>query len=181
MRKIVTTTGLAFIVIANACAQTAQIKIKARETEIPVKIVESFKKDYKGAESTEWAIVPAGLVGEEYVVSGYDNLNGEKPTSYEVTVKDGNVKSKAIYDKNGILKYSREVITNTSLPPEVRGAIAKKHPDFAILKDQEVIRQGKSNLIHYKVVIEKGSEKMMLAVDPSGKILKEINQNKKGK
>jgi len=181
MRKIVTTTGLAFTVIASACAQTAQIKIKARETEIPVKIVESFKKDYKGAESTEWAIVPAVLVGEEYVVSGYDNLNGEKPTSYEVSIKGANVNSKAIYDKYGILKYSREVITDAALPLTVRDAISKKYPGFAVLKDQEVIRQGKSNLIHYKVVIEKGSEKMMLAVDPSGKILKEINQNKKGK
>ena len=167
---------MAFTVIASAFAQTAQIKIKARETEIPVKIVESFKNDYRGAESTEWAIVPAALVGEEYVVSGYDNLNGEKPTSYEVTIKGANVKSKAIYDKNGILKYSKEVITNASLPPDVRGAIAKKYPDFAILKDQEVIRQGKSKLIHYKVVIEKGKEKITLAVDPSGKILREIKE-----
>jgi hypothetical protein len=179
MKKIFTTTALTFTVIASAVAQTAQIKIKAREAEIPVKIVESFKRDYKGVEHAEWAIVPAVLVGEEYVVSGYDNLNGEKPTSYEVSIKGANVKSRAIYDKNGILKYSREVITDTALPLAVRDAISKKYPGFAVLKDQEVVRQGKSKVIHYKVVTEKGTEKMTLAVDPSGKILKEIKQSRK--
>jgi hypothetical protein len=174
MKKIVTTVALAFTVIASPFAQDAQIKIKARESEIPVQIVESFKKDYKGAESTEWAIVPAVLVGKEYVVSGYDDLNGEKPTSYEVTVKGDNVKSRAVYDKNGILRYSREVITNTVLPAAVTTSVLKKYPGYTIVKDQEIIRQGKTKLSHYKVTIERGKQKRTLAVDPSGKILKEF-------
>lgn len=165
--------ALALTVIAGALAQSAQIKIKAKETEIPVAVIESFKKDYVGATEKEWAIVPATIIGEEYIVSGYNDLNGEKPTSYVVTMKGPNMKTEAIYDQNGKLKYSKEVIKDTVLPAAVRSAVVKKYPGFALLKDQEIIREGKSNFIHYRVIIEKGKEKIALAVDADGKILKE--------
>jgi len=181
MKRIITTSALALTVVAGAFSQSAQIKIKAREAEIPVDVVESFKKDYKGTDAVEWAIVPAVIVGEEYVVSGYDNLNGEKPTSYEVTLKGDDIRAKAVYDKNGVLRYSKEVITHTALPDAVRNAVFKKYPGYTILKDQEIINQGKFNLIHYRVVLEKGTEKVTLAVNDSGKILKEIKQSHKAK
>jgi hypothetical protein len=181
MKTIITITVMALTVITSAFAQSAQIKIKAKETEIPVQVVQSFKEAYKGAEGTEWAIVPALFVEEEYMVSGYDDLNGEKPTSYEVAIKGHNIKAKAVYDKNGTLRYSKEVLTNVALPTVVREAVTRKYPGYALLKDQEIIKQGKSDIIHYRVVVEKGKEKLALAVDASGKILREFNQNVKGK
>lgn len=164
---------MAFTVIASIHAQTAQVKIRVKEGEIPVSVIESFKKDFVGKQAEEWAIVPATIVGEEYVVSGYDNLNGEKPTSYTVTIKGSNVKGEAVYDQNGNLKFSKERIKETALPASVTNAVMKKYPGFLFLNDQETIKEGKSNFIHYRVVIEKGKEKMALAVDSSGKILKE--------
>lgn len=83
------------------------------------------------------------------------------------------MKGEAIYDQNGKLKYSKQVTTNTALPVAVRDAVTKKYPNFTLLKDQETIREGKTNFIHYRIIIEKGKEKKALAVDASGKILKE--------
>ena len=173
MKKVITLIALAFTVMAAAHAQNSEIRMKARETEIPVAIVEAFKTDYLGAKADEWAIVPAIIVGEEYIVSGYDNLNGEKPTSYVVRIKGEKIKGEAVYDQNGKLMYSKEVIKDTALPVAVRNAVWQKYPGYAIVKDQETIKEGKSNFIHYRVIIEKGKEKMALAVDASGKILKE--------
>lgn len=172
MKKIITSVAMAITVIATH-AQSAQVRIKVKEGEIPISVVESFKRDFNGEQFHEWAIVPAALVGEEYVVSGYDDLNGETPTSYAVVLKGTNMKGELVYDQNGKLKYSKETIKDTALPAPVRNAVVKKYPGFFFIKDQETIKEGKSTFIHYRVVIEKGKEKMALAVDATGKILKE--------
>ncbi|MBL0742715.1 hypothetical protein [Chryseolinea lacunae] len=172
MRNFIVTLAFAIAVSPNAEAQISQIKIKAREAEIPADIVQSFRKDYRDTKTSEWAIMPAALVGDEYGVTGYDTSNGSLPTVYEVSFH-GNPKGKAVYDQNGILKYSKETISNTSLPAATRNAVAKKYPDFVLIKDQETIRQGKSQIIHYRIVIEKAVERRVLAVDAAGKILRE--------
>lgn len=173
MKKLLTSVVMAFTVIATIQAQSAQVRIKVKEAEIPVSVVKSFKKDFNGGQAEEWDIVPAAIVGEEYIVSGYDNLKGEKPTSYNVVIKGPNMRGEALYDANGILKYSKETIKDVALPKVVRDAVLKQHPGYTLIKDQETIKEGKSNFIHYRVVIEKGKEKRALAVDASGKILKE--------
>lgn len=89
MKKIITTIAMAFTVMAIAHAQNVEIRIKTMEAEIPVVVFESYKKDFKGTTNEEWMIVPAALIGEEYVVTGFDNLNGAKPTLYTVTIKRG--------------------------------------------------------------------------------------------
>ena len=165
--------ALVITVIAGAWAQAAQIKIKAREAEIPVAVVESFKKDFASGQATEWAIVPATVVGEEYIVSGYDDLNGVKPTYYSVIMKGPNVKGEAVYDQHGKLKHSKEIIKDTALPAVVRNAVTKEYPGYMLLKDQEIIKEGKTKFVQYRVLIEKGKEKRALAVDANGKILKE--------
>jgi hypothetical protein len=173
MKRIIVTVALAITVIAGAWAQTAQIKIKAREAEIPVAVVESFKKDFATGHTTEWAIVPATVVGDEYIVSGYDDLNGEKPTYYSVLMKGPKIKGEAVYDQYGKLKHSKEVIKDTALPDAVRNSVMREYPGYAFLKDQEIIKEGKTKFVQYRVLIEKGKAKKALAVDANGKILKE--------
>ena len=164
---------MTFTIMTSIHAQNAQVKIKVKESEIPVSVIESFKKDFGGGHAEEWTIVPATIVGEEYVVSGYDNLDGEKPTSYAVIVRGTNTKAEAVYDQNGKLKYSKEVIKDTALPIAIRNAVTDKYPGFALISDQETIKEGRTNFIHYRVIIEKGKEKKALAVNASGKILRE--------
>jgi hypothetical protein len=173
MKKLLTSFAMAFTIMTTIHAQSAQVKIKVKEAEIPISVVESFKKDYRGGQAEEWAIVPAAIVGEEYVVSGYDNLDGEKPTSYAVTIRGTNMRTEALYDRNGKLKYSKEVIKDAALPVAIRNAVVAKYPGFALIKDQETIKEGRSNFIHYRVIIEKGKERKAIAVNAGGKILRE--------
>ncbi len=173
MKKLLTSVAMTLAIVTTIHAQSAQVKIKVKEAEIPVSVVESFKKDFAGGQAQEWDIVPAAIVGEEYVVTGYDNLDGEKPTSYAVILKGTNTRGEALYDKNGKLKYSKEVIKDTALPVAIRNAVMEKYPGFAFIKDQETIKEGRSNFIHYRVVISKDKEKKALAVNENGKILRE--------
>lgn len=172
MKQFIVTVAFAIAVSADAEAQISQIKIMAREAEIPVDIVQSFKKDYRGTTASEWAIMPATLVGEEYAVTGYDHLKGTA-TVYEVTLRGNTLKGKAVYDQDGVLKYSKQIITSAALPVAVRNAVTQKYPGFVLRSDQETIRRGKTQFIHYRIATEKANERRVLAVDASGKILRE--------
>jgi hypothetical protein len=78
-----------------------------------------------------------------------------------------------VYDQNGKLKYSKEVIKDTALPIAIRNAVTDKYPGFTLISDQETIKEGRSNFIHYRIIIEKGKEKKAVAVNANGKILRE--------
>jgi len=173
MKAIITSAVLLIMLTATATAQDTQTRIKIKQTDVPVSVVESFTKDFSDGIAEEWDIVPAVIVVEDYEVLGNDNSDGTKTTEYSVSIKGPKVKGEAIYDQDGKLKYSKEVIKNAALPAAVRNSIVNKYPGFSFMKDQETIKEGRSNFIHYRIVIEKGKEKVCLAVDASGKILKE--------
>jgi hypothetical protein len=173
MKKIAVITGLAFALTASVYGQDAQIRIKVKEAEIPAAVVQSFKKDFASGQAEEWTIVPAALVAEEYIISGYDNLNGEKPTSYEVRIKGPGIKGEAVYSQDGKLLYSKEVIKDTALPAQVVQAVVSKYPGYNLTRDEETIWQGKAHFIHYRVIIKKEKESWVLAVDANGKILRD--------
>lgn len=165
--------ALAFTVIAGAHSQTAEVRVKLKETDVPIAVLESFKKDFNGNVSRGWEIVPIDIIREEYVVTSFGDLNGEKPTEFAVKIKGPQVWGEAIYDADGLLKFSKTVIKDTALPPAVTKAVMKGFPGYSILKDQETIKQGKSDIIHYRVIVKKGKEKRAVSIDQSGKILHE--------
>jgi hypothetical protein len=172
MKTIISTVALTTI-FAGAFAQTAQLTIKAKESDIPVAVVESFKQDFKNTSASEWIVVPAKLVGQDYMVSGYNHLDGQAPESYSVTMKGPNINGEAMYNASGDLMYLKEHITNTMLPAAVTNSILAKYPGYSIMKDSETVKQGKDKLVHYKVTIHKGKETRVLAVEENGKILRE--------
>ncbi|HEX5168954.1 MAG TPA: hypothetical protein VFW11_07255 [Cyclobacteriaceae bacterium] len=173
MSGLLATMAITFGIL-SANAQSAQFKIKVKETEIPLAVIESFKKDYKGHVAGEWSIAPARIIGEEYVVADFDNPNGKKTTMYTVAIKGSLEKEEAVYDASGKLLYSKKIIRDETLPTAVRKTIVLKYPDYAIHKDSEIIKTGKSVVTHYRVVVEKGTDERAVAVNESGKIIKEI-------
>jgi hypothetical protein len=173
MKKTLFTVMAVAVMITGSFAQSAQMKIKAKETEIPVTVVQSFKKDFAGSMAEGWAVVPAKVVGEEYVVTGYDNLDGTTPDHYSVRMKGTNMKGEALYNKDGKLMYFKEKIKDTALPAAVTRAITEKYPGYTVAKDQETIKEGKTTLTQYCVLLEKGVEKKIIAIDPNGMVLKE--------
>ncbi len=173
MERTLITTAIALLIATGGYAQSAKIRIRVKENEVPAVVVESFKQNFKDGHSEGWAIVPVAVLNEEYIVSEQNNLIGEKPIFYVVKIKGQQMRGEAVYDQDGSLKYSKEVINDTALPEAVRDTIAKKYPGFTFLKDQETIKDGKHRFIHYRVIIDNGKEKIALAVNGSGKILRE--------
>lgn len=173
MKTIILAFALAIIISVSSFAQIARMTIKSKEADIPVTVVESFKKDFKDATASEWALVPPQFAGHEYVVSGYNHLEGVQPASYTVIMRGPEVNGQALYNKSGELVYLKEHIDNTALPPAVTNAVLAKYPGYGIVKDQEIIMQGKTTVIHYKVTIHKGNEDRVLAANQDGQILRE--------
>ena len=173
MKTIISTAALTMTIVAGAFAQTAQLTIKSKEADIPVAVVESFKQDFKSPTSSDWIIVPAKLAGDEYMVSSFNHLDGQAPRIYSVTMKGPTINGEAMYNASGDLMYFREHISNTQLPTAVTNAVLTKYPGYGFMKDQETVKKGKTKLVHYKVTIQKGKEKKVLAIDEHGNILRE--------
>ncbi|HTF17989.1 MAG TPA: hypothetical protein VK658_07945 [Chryseolinea sp.] len=173
MKTVISTFAMAITIVAGSYAQSAQLKIKSKDGDIPVAVVESFKKDFKDVTAAEWAVVPVRFASDDYVVSGFNHLNDAEPSGYTVVMKGHGINGQALYNKSGDLIYLKEYINNTALPAAVTNAVLAKYPGYAIVKDQETVMEGKTNLIHYKVTIHKGNDERVLAVDAGGKILRE--------
>ena len=176
--KTLTLFGLFYSLTSIATAQKEALRIQVTDAEIPRSVVESFNRDFKGSQAKEWAIVPMELVGREYTVRE-NNYPGERPTSYAVRLTGPTISGEVIYDQNGDFKYCKEIIRNTMLPLVVVQAVDKKYAGYYFLKDQEFIRDGMTNADFYRVAIVKGNDKVVLAVDPSGKVLRVRNMGEK--
>ncbi|HEY9004898.1 MAG TPA: hypothetical protein VIM75_02130 [Ohtaekwangia sp.] len=172
MKQIFPTVVLAITLVTGAQAQSGAVRIRAVEAEIPVNVIESFRRDFKGGEGEEWSILPVKLVKEEYVISGYDNTIGEKPSFYSVRIKGSQVHREALYDTNGRLLRMKETVKDTELPVQVRNALEKSNPGYSIVYD-EMIKEGKSTITFYRIMIVKGAQKKVITIDPNGDHLKE--------
>lgn len=152
---------------------TSLVRIKAKDKEVPVSVVESFKKDYNGHELEGWFVTPAVVIAEEYLVTGYDNLQGQQPTFYTVRFKGPKAKGEAMYDKDGKLIHSKEMIKGAMLPVAVSKSLLEKYPGYRIEDDQETIKKGKDTLVHYRVILAKDKVRTAVAVGADGTVLRE--------
>ncbi|HEY9049107.1 MAG TPA: hypothetical protein VIN08_24570 [Ohtaekwangia sp.] len=173
MKQILSTMVLAVTLVTGAGAQSGAVRIRAVEAEIPVNVIESFRRDFKGGEGEEWSILPVKLVQDEYAIPAYNKRTGEKPSFYSVRIKGSEVHREALYDTNGRLLRMKETVKDTALPPEVRDAIEKSNPGYSIVNSGEMIKEGKSTVTCYRVLIMKGKERKIITVDPHGGHLKE--------
>jgi hypothetical protein len=180
MKKII---FFCLILLAGTAVAQAQIAhetltIKAvKKGEEPKKVMDAIKQDFPKAIVTDLSILPAKLYGENWSVSLKDNLDGETPDLYLVNLKETNEVYKAVYDKDGKIKSSKLVIKKAQLPKDVTSTIAKKYPDWTVVKDLEKItnREGKIKEV-YHVGIQKNKMHRSLFLDTSGKLIKDVQR-----
>ncbi|PZR30671.1 MAG: hypothetical protein DI538_22240 [Azospira oryzae] len=170
MKEMISSVVILAIISITACSQTAKVKSNTKENGVPVVVLDAFKKDFSSGGNNKWSTVPAVAIGEEYLVSIHDD---GKATFYTIVIRGTNLKGEAVYDANGVLHYSKELVRDTALPYSVVKAIEDKYPGYVIIKDYEKIKMGKSNFSHYKIFIENEKEKRVLAIDSDARILKE--------
>ncbi|MEO5979787.1 MAG: hypothetical protein ABIS36_25200 [Chryseolinea sp.] len=172
MNNMLGTFSLLFFGIVSAAGQHDKISIKSDEKEVPVRVVKSFKKDFVKADNVDWNIITGAVVSEEYSVRGFSS-GLARATFYAVNFTEGEVKEAAIYDHYGKLVQSKWTIEEKALPDGVRRTVQTDFPGFAPTKSVEAVTGKERSVSHYRVELKSGDLTKLVALDASGRILKE--------
>jgi hypothetical protein len=118
---------------------------------LPAAVLEAFKTAYPQA-----------------VIKGTDKETENGVTYYEIESVDGEINRNLLYTADGKVFEIEEAIAPEALPAAVLQALDKAYPGYKILKAEVTTEGGKS----YELQIQVDGQKIGVAVDPSGKIIK---------
>ena len=175
MKKLIV-IAILFAGLGSLVAQDTETLVirKVEKKAVPGAVIASVETEYPQGIVEIWEAIPVEIFNSYYVVSERSNLKeGERVDHYQVTLKSDGLKTVAVYDAEGKLVQSREVINDARLPKSISSAIITNYPGWRIVGDKEVIRESENVEETYKVQLSKGKEKMTLIMDPDGKVLKE--------
>lgn len=169
----------------GAWAQSTETVVitPVKKGEEPQAVMNAIRTDFPQAIVTELGFLPAVLSGEQWNVrtDGVAAKNADTQY-YQVNIREGNDRYKALYDKEGKLQASKQIIKHAELPQAVINAVATAHPDYKIINDREKITSdatGKLNVV-YHVTIQKKEHGILrgMFIDPAGKIIREVHARK---
>ncbi len=170
MKKLTLIIGLLCLTIGVIAQQEQLTVTKVKHGEEPKVVMSAIKNDFPNAVSKNFSFLPAKLYGKEWNVQ----LEGdalENATYYLVGIKAGKTEYTAVYDKDGKLMSSKQVIENAKLPRPVNETI-KKFEGWHIDAATELIKYNGAKTITdiYKIKIQKGAEHRVIFLDPEGHI-----------
>ncbi len=158
--KIVLVAAITFGLygLNSAAAQETKAPVKP---EVPAAVLTAFQQAYPGA-----IIKGSGKEVEKGIVY------------YEIESVDSTINRDLLYSADGKLLEIEETIPPTNLPITVSQTIAKDYPQGKIIKSEKLIR---GEVIEYELVIASGKQKVEVALDINGKVLKTEKLAKKEK
>ena len=113
----------------------------------------------------------------ENLVSYWDvtksrQFKGRKGDGFDVTFKSGKNYIEASYDANGKIIMVNERFRNFALPLQVSIALAKRYPNWKVVKNKYLVLYTRNNRPNksFKVQIQKGNQKKWVKIDPSLKM-----------
>lgn len=152
-------------------AQEKVMKITpVKKGEEPQQVMEAIKKDFPEAVSKDLAFLPTKIYGDEWnvEVTG-DDVN--ELNFYEIDLIQGKNHYAAVYNKDGKLLSSKEIIRSESPPSVVNEAIGK-FKGWKMDKFHETIRyRNHKTTDTYKIKLHKGAEHKVVFIDPKGEII----------
>lgn len=166
---------MCFAIIGNAMAQTGTPNSKRiNENDVPVVVLEALEKQFLDVTEEKWRLIPFDVFDKEYVMNYQEegNVHNGLINYYEVSINIGGDKIAVVYNKNGHLIHSREVVKNEEIPQEVMASVARNFPGWKIVFDSSVLKDESSNLLCYRVEIEKEKKHKMLMIGKHGTIMK---------
>jgi hypothetical protein len=175
MKKLIAATIL-LVAFESAMAQDTETLVikKIEKKAVPGEVIASVEKEYPEGIVELWEAIPVKAFESYYVVSEKNDLSlGEKLEYYQVTMKGKHSRTYAVYDANGNLIHSREIIKDTELPESIRTTIVSNYPGWKIIGDKEVIREGEGSMDTFKVELSMKKEKRTLIMNKEGKVLKD--------
>lgn len=167
------TTSLLLVTTSCVLAQHGKLKVKASQDEIPEAVVDAFRDSFSDADSLNWTIVSGAVILEEYSATGYNDKAGRSPTYYLIGFVASGRKGEAVYDHYGKLLLWKEIVGHGVIPENVKRTAARQFPEYAIADRQEIVRDGNSGITHYRVIMSKSADSKVVAIDGTGKIVRE--------
>ena len=140
--------AIVLLVGMNASGQ-AQSQKTARQ-KAPQAVMDAFKRQYPNAT----------------IKSVSSEKEGGK-TVYEIESMDGSQRRDLMYDANGTVLSSEELIPNVQVPKAVTDALAAKYPNAPIVSAEKLTDK---DGMRYEIVLKVSGKNKSVEVDPSGKI-----------
>lgn len=143
---------------------------KLTREKVPGTVLKSLEKDFPDAKITDYASIPTEKIGEELIIN--PSSSSENYDMYEMHVTGKNFNGDALYDRNGNLVRSTEIVRNVPLPYHVQRAIGENYPGWAVTNDREVMTFYKKGMqkVYYRVHLTKGKEKANIILDAEGNL-----------
>ena len=168
-----------FIMLGLSCLTlviTAQeLKItKVKKGEEPKTVMNAIDRDFPKSISEDLSFLPSKLYGSEWNVDLQGDLSSEV-NFYQVKIKQGNTSYTAVYDREGILMSSMQIIESVNLSHAAKETL-KKFNGWHIDKTSEIIqykKRGEKQTMSdtYRVKLQKDAEHKIVFLDLAGNIV----------
>ena len=146
MKKVLT---LMMMMVVTSYAQTPPAR-KPAAPKAPQAVLDAFKKQYPNAT----------------IKTVSSEKEGGK-TVYEIESMDGAQRRDLLYEADGKVISTEELIPNAQIPKSVLDALAVKYPKAPIVSAERLTDK---DGMRYEVVLKVNGKNKAVEVDPSGKI-----------
>jgi len=146
----------------------------------PQQVIDTLKKRFPNAEAVQYYQTSAAAANG-WAVSAEDRLGGDVPEYYTIKFKREDFQYYALFEANGTLVKSEFQQKDVELPEAVKASLlklkAEKYPDYQLLtKDYFKYEDYDMHKDYYEITavkISDNTQKKVVVVDPTGKIIKE--------
>ena len=137
------------MVVASVLTVSCAHAQKMKESEVPLKVKESFAKKYPGAKVEKWE---------------------KEEADYEADFDLNKVESSAVFDVNGNFKEIEQEIKTTDLPKAVADYCAKSYAGYKLSEAAKITDA--TSKIFYEAEMSKGKEHFDAVFDDKGNFVK---------
>ena len=155
--------------------------IHVKKGQEPKKVMAGLGKDFPGAIIEDVSTIPGTIYSEEWSIKDEMPLTSSaNMTYYQVRANSKGLNYTAVYDKEGNLLSSRQVLKNTQLPVEAAKNVVSQFPDWQIVGNREKLTlHNDNNKVFYRVDIKKGKEMKKVFLDgTTGRLTRVVKRNR---
>lgn len=173
--------GMSTVSFGQASGElTIQASKSVTKDSTPQQVIDTLKKRFPNAEAVQYYETSAATANG-WAVSGDDMLSGDVPEYYTIKFKRHDFQYYALFEPDGTLVKSEFQQKDVELPEAVKASLlklkAEKYPDYQLLtKDYYKYEDYDMHKDYYEITavkISDSTQKKIVVVDPSGKIIKE--------
>ena len=185
MKKFLMLTLIVTVSAVSFGQTSGELTIKGSKTvteeSTPQQVIDTLKKRFPNAEAVHY-YKTSTATANGWAVSSEDGLvHGDAPEYYTIKFKREDFQYYALFEANGTLVKSEFQQKDVELPEAVKASLlklkAEKYPDYQLLtKDYFKYEDYDMHKDYYEITavkISDNTQKKVVVVDPTGKIIKE--------